>query len=157
MVTFLWWHFVARILIESDKGISRVRSKKWCQEQLFAVVRFHLQIYYWGESRLSERRRREISGDAMSVNVSGGSKRSHTVTKLTPYTNYNFSITAYNDGGEGPASDEAYATTDEAGKLCYGVHSPLFLKRVLNETDCPPLPHKNEHIEKVTVFLLSFR
>ena len=120
---------VARILIESDKGISRVTSKTWCQQQLFAVVRFHLQIYYWGESRLSE-----IPGD---VNVSGGSKRSHTVTKLTPYTNYNFSITAYNDGGEGPASDEAFATTDEAGKLCYGVHSPLFLNRVLNETDCP--------------------
>ena len=124
----------------SGKGISRVRSKKWCQEQLFAVARFHLQIYYWGESRLSERRRREIPGDVMSVNVSGGSKRSHTVTKLTPYTNYNFSITAYNDGGEGPASDEAYATTDEAGKLCYGVHSPLFLNRVLNETDCPAPP-----------------
>ena len=116
----------------SGKGISRVTSKKWCQEQLFAVVRFHLQIYYRGESRLSE-----IPGDAMSVNVSGGSKRSHTVTKLTPYTNYNFSITAYNDGGEGPVSDEAFATTDEAGKLCYGVHSPLFLNRVLNETDCP--------------------
>ena len=122
----------------SGKGISRVRSKKWCQEQLFAVVRFHLQIYYWGDSRLSERRGREIPGDVMSVNVSGGSKRSHTVTKLTPYTNYNFSITAYNNGGEGPASDEAYATTDEAGKLCYWVHSPRFFNRVLNETDCPP-------------------
>ena len=97
-------------------------------------MRFHLQIYYWGESRLSE-----IPGDAMSVNVSGGSKRSHTVTKLTPYTNYNFSITAYNDGGEGPASDEAFAKTDEAGKLCYGVHSPPFLNRVLNATHCSPL------------------
>ena len=130
---------VAWILIESDKGISRVTSKTWCQQQLFAVVRFHLQIYYWGESRLSEKRRREIPGDAMFVNVSGGSERSHIVTKLTPYTNYNFSITAYNDGGEGPASDEAFAKTDEAGKLCYGVHSPLFLNRVLNETHCSPL------------------
>ena len=102
-------------------------------------MRFHLQICYSGESRLSEKRRREIPGDAMFVNVSGGSERSHTVTKLTPYTNYNFSIKAYNDGGEGPASDEAFATTDEAGKLVYGVHSPLFLSRVLNETDCSPL------------------
>ena len=88
---------------------------------------------------MSERRRREIPGDAMFVNVRGGSKKSHTVTKLTPYTNYNFSITAYNEGGEGPASDEAFATTDEAGKLCYVVKNPLFLNRVLNETACPPL------------------
>ena len=88
---------------------------------------------------MSERRRREIPGDAMFVNVPGGSKKSHTVTKLTPYTNYNFSITAYNEGGEGPASDEAFATTDEAGNLCYKVQNPLFLNRVLNETDCPPL------------------
>ena len=131
--------FVVWILIESNKGIGRVTSKNWCQEQLFAVVHFHLQIYYSGESRVSERRRREIPGDAMFVNVPGGSKQSHTVTKLTPYTNYNFSITAYNEGGEGPASDEAFATTDEAGKLCYGVQNPLFLNRVLNETDCPLL------------------
>ena len=129
--------FVVWILIESNKGIGRVTSKNWCQEQLFAVVHFHLQIYYWGESRLSERRRREIPGDAMSVNVSGGSKRSHTVTKLTPYTNYNFSITAYNEDGEGPASDEAFATTDEAGKLCCGVQSPLFLNRVLMRRTAP--------------------
>ena len=106
---------------------------------MFAVVHFHLQIYYSGESRLSERRRREIPGDAMFVNVPGGSTQSHNVTKLTPYTNYTFSITAYNGAGEGPASDEAFATTDEAGKLCYGVQSPLFLIRVLNETDFPPL------------------
>ena len=126
----------------------------WCQEQLFAVVHFHLQIYYSGESRMSERRRREIPGDAMFVNVPGGSKQSHTVTKLTPYTNYNFSITAYNEGGEGPASDEAFATTDEAGKLCYEYKIPSFLTEFLMRRTAP---HYNEHIEKVTVSLLSFR
>ena len=116
------------------------------------MVRFHLQIYYRGESRRSE-----IPGDAMSVNVSGGSKRSHTITKLTPYTNYNFSITAYNDGGEGPASDEAFATTDEAGKLVscvMGYTVPSFLTEFLTRRTAP---RKNEHIEKFTVFLLSFR
>ena len=54
---------------------------------------------------------------ALSVNVPGGTTTSHTVTRLTPYTNYNFAITAYNSGGEGPASDEAFAATDEDSKL----------------------------------------
>ena len=78
---------------------------------------FYFQIYYWGQSRLNARRRREIPAYALSVNVPGGTTTSHTVKGLTPYTNYNFAITAYNSGGEGPASDEAFAATDEDSKL----------------------------------------
>ena len=83
---------------------------------MFTVANLHLQIYYWGKSRLSARRRREIPGYATFVNVRGGSTDRHKITKLTPYTNYIFAITAYNSGGEGPASNEASAATEEDGK-----------------------------------------
>lgn len=45
-----------------------------------------------------------------------GNTRTHTVTDLTPYTNYNLVIKAFNNGGEGPASTEVRAETEEAGK-----------------------------------------
>ena len=81
------------------------------------MAHLHLQIYYWGKSRLSARRRREIPRYASFVNVRGGSTDRHNVTELTPYTDYIFAITAYNSGGEGPASNEAFAATEEDGKF----------------------------------------
>ena len=81
------------------------------------MAHLHLQIYYWGKSRLSARRRREIPGYASFVNVRGGSTDRHNVTELTPYTDYTFAITAYNSGGEGPTSSEAFAATEEDGKF----------------------------------------
>ena len=99
MVRFCYRHFgpVALTLIESDK---------YSESQ--PIV---------GESQLNVRRRREIPAYALSVSVPGGTTTSHTVKSLTPYTNYNFAITAYNSGGEGPASDEAFAATYEDSKL----------------------------------------
>ena len=50
------------------------------------------------------------------MDVSGGNTKKHTVTELTPYTNYNMAIKAFNSGGEGPESDEVFAPTDEDSK-----------------------------------------
>ena len=81
------------------------------------MAHLHLQIYYWGKSRLSARRRREIPGYALFVDVQRGGTDRHKITKLTPYTNYTFAITAYNSCGEGPASNETFAATEEDGKF----------------------------------------
>ena len=96
---------------------------------MFTVANLHLQIYYWGKSRLSVRRRREIPGYESFVNVRGGSTDRHNVKELTPYTDYIFAITAYNSGGEGPASNEAFAATEEEGKFFQGVHNYLYLNK----------------------------
>ena len=90
----------------------RIDAKNICLQRRICT---DLQIYYWGKSRLSARRRREIPGNASFVNVRGGSTDRHKITELTPYTNYIFAITAYNSGGEGPASNEAFAETEEDG------------------------------------------
>ena len=92
----------------------RIDAKNICLQWRICT---DLQIYYWGKSRLSARRRREIPGYASFVNVRGGGTDRHKITELTPYTNYNFAITAYNSGGEGPASKEAFAATEEDGKF----------------------------------------
>ena len=42
--------------------------------------------------------------------------RRYTVTNLSPYSNYNMVIKAYNNNGEGPASSEVSAKTLESGK-----------------------------------------
>ncbi|XP_068759030.1 fibronectin type III domain-containing protein-like [Montipora capricornis] len=74
------------------------------------------KIYYWGQSLLlsAKRRRRAIPSDAIVVDVSGGRTGRYTVTNLSPYTNFNMVIKAYNNGGEGPASSEVSAETDES-------------------------------------------
>ena len=97
------------------------------------MAHLHLQIYYWGKSRLSARRRREIPGYPSFVNVRGGGTDRHKITKLTPYTNYIFVITAYNSGGEGPASNEAFAPTEEDSKFFKGVHSYLYLNKEISQ------------------------
>lgn len=46
----------------------------------------------------------------------GGNTESYTVTDLKPYTDYSMAMKAFNSGGEGPASIEVFAPTNEAGK-----------------------------------------
>ena len=77
-----------------------------------------LQIYYWGQSRSvnARRRRRAIPDDAPSVVALGGNTSEFVVTNLTPYSNYDIIVKAFNNGGEGPPSDEVSAETLEAGK-----------------------------------------
>ena len=51
-----------------------------------------------------------------TFNITGGDNRQYNLTTLTPYTNYTVTVTAYNDGGTGPASIEITQQTEEAGK-----------------------------------------
>ena len=51
-----------------------------------------------------------------TVNITGGDNRQYNLTTLTPYINYTVAVTAYNDGGTGPASNEVTQETGEAGK-----------------------------------------
>ena len=50
-----------------------------------------------------------------TVNITGEENREFILTQLTPYTNYTITITAYNDGGTGPASNEVMQQTIESG------------------------------------------
>lgn len=77
-----------------------------------------MQIYYWGQSRTinARRRRRAIPDDAPFVDALGGNTQKFVVTNLTPYSNYDIIVKAFNNGGEGPPSDEVSAQTLEAGK-----------------------------------------
>ena len=76
------------------------------------------QIYYWGESLVSaKRRRRAIPTFASSTNVTGGGTQNYTVTGLKPYTRYTIAVTAYNSKGDGPESAEVKVDTEEAGKV----------------------------------------
>ena len=56
---------------------------------------------------------------ADTINITGGENRSYTLTKLRPYTNYTVTVSAYNDGGIGPASDNRTRQTKQAGQLVY--------------------------------------
>ena len=77
-----------------------------------------LQIYFWGQSRPvnARRRRRAIPDNAPFVVASDGNTQTFVVTNLTPYSNYDLIVKAFNNGGEGPPSDEVSAATLEAGK-----------------------------------------
>ena len=48
-----------------------------------------------------------------TINIIGGNNRQYNLTTLMPYTNYTVTITAYNDGGIGPASSEIIQQTGE--------------------------------------------
>ena len=52
-----------------------------------------------------------------TIYITGGSYRQHTLTTITPHTNYTVTITAYNDGGIGPVSSRVTQQTKQAGKL----------------------------------------
>ena len=54
-----------------------------------------------------------------TINITGGENRSYTLTELRPYTNYTVTVSAYNDGGIGPASDNRIQQTKQASQLVY--------------------------------------
>ena len=56
-----------------------------------------------------------------TINITGGERRSHTLTELRPYTNYTVTVAAYNDVGTGPTSDNRIQQTEQAGQLVYSL------------------------------------
>ena len=54
-----------------------------------------------------------------TINITGGENRAYTLTQLRPYTNYTVTVSAYNDGGNGPTSDDRIQQTEQAGRLVY--------------------------------------
>ena len=49
-----------------------------------------------------------------TINITGGGNRSYTLTELRPYTNYTVTVSAYNDAGTGPTSDNRTRQTEQA-------------------------------------------
>ena len=56
-----------------------------------------------------------------TINITGGENRSYTLTELRPYTNYTVTVSAYNDAGTGPTSDNRTQQTEQAGQLVYSL------------------------------------
>ena len=56
-----------------------------------------------------------------TINITGGGNRSYTLTELRPYTNYTVTVSAYNDVGTGPTSDNRSQQTEQAGQLVYSL------------------------------------
>ena len=54
-----------------------------------------------------------------TINITGGENRSYTLTELRSYTNYTVTVSAYNDAGNGPSSDNQIQQTEQAGQLVY--------------------------------------
>ena len=50
-----------------------------------------------------------------TINITGGDNRSYTLTEVRPYTNYTVTVSAYNDVGTGPTSDNRIQQTEQAG------------------------------------------
>ena len=51
-----------------------------------------------------------------TINITGGENRSFTLTELRPYTNYTVTVSAYNDVGTGPTSDNRIQRTERASE-----------------------------------------
>ena len=51
-----------------------------------------------------------------TINITGGENRSYTLTELRPYTNYTVRVSAYNDDGTGPTSDNRTQRTEQASQ-----------------------------------------
>ena len=56
-----------------------------------------------------------------TINITRGENRSYTLTELRPYTNYTVTVSAYNDVGTGPQSDNRIQQTEQAGQLVYSL------------------------------------
>ena len=54
-------------------------------------------------------------------NITGGENRSCILSELRPYTNYTVTVSAYNDVGTGPTSDNKIQQTEQAGQLVYSL------------------------------------
>ena len=56
-----------------------------------------------------------------TINITGGENRSYTLTELRSYTNYTVTVSAYNDVGTGPTSDNRSQQTEQSGQLVYAL------------------------------------
>ena len=56
-----------------------------------------------------------------TITVIGGQNIAYTLTELRPYTNYTVTVSANNDGGTGPTSDNRIQQTEQAGQLVYSL------------------------------------
>ena len=56
-----------------------------------------------------------------TITITGGENREYTLTELRPYTNYTVTVSAYNDVGTGPTSDNRIQQTGQAGQLVYSL------------------------------------
>ena len=56
-----------------------------------------------------------------NITITGRENRAYTLTELRPYTNYTVTVSAYNDGGTGPPSDDRIQQTEQAGQLVYSL------------------------------------
>ena len=56
-----------------------------------------------------------------TINITGRENRSYTLTELRPYTNYTVTVSAYNDVGTGPSSDNRTQQTEQASQLVYSL------------------------------------
>ena len=54
-----------------------------------------------------------------NITITGGENRSYTLTEQRPYTNYTVTVSAYNDAGTGPTSNNRIQQTEQAGLLVY--------------------------------------
>ena len=54
-----------------------------------------------------------------TINITGRKNRSYILTELRPYTNYTVTVSAYNDVGTGPTSDNKTQLTKQASQLVY--------------------------------------
>ena len=54
-----------------------------------------------------------------TINITGGENRSYTLTELRPYTYYTVTVSAYNDAGTGPTSDNKTQQTKQASQLVH--------------------------------------
>lgn len=54
------------------------------------------------------------SNISFTINVTGGDNKTHTLTGLSPYTEYSVSISAYNYGLLGPAYELSHRTAQSS-------------------------------------------
>ena len=111
--------------LHSDISLSEPTSSPENIVLLLAVARS--MIVSWDEVPCS-RQNGPITGYLLyytnttfsnTINITGGENRSYTLTTLRPYTNYTVTMSAYNDGGIGPASDNRIQQTKQASQLVY--------------------------------------
>ena len=56
-----------------------------------------------------------------TIDITGGVNRACILTELRPYTNYTVTVSAYNNVGTGPTSDNRTQQTEQAGQLVYSL------------------------------------
>ena len=95
------------IVISSVEGRSMIVS--WdevpCSEQNGPIIGY---LLYYTNTIFSD-----------TINITGGENRAYTLTELIPYTNYTVTVSAYNDAGNGPTSDNRIQQTEQTGQLVY--------------------------------------